>query len=127
MVVTTEVVVDNQMLEGVKELGSLIPLALFGLGLVLSKPLFSGFARHAACTRARSDCKAVTCEPGLEDATDDLQSVGLDNTTPDEFAPPATGVDDALKGEGKLVGGLLVGRLWIKTRSRFGWMGTGKG
>ena len=119
-VVTTEVVVNDLTLEGARELGSLIPLALFGLGLALSEPSFSGFARHAACARARSDRETLTCEPGLEDTTNDLQGAGLENTTLDGFAPPDTDVDNALKSNRKPVGRLLVERLWIKTQGRFG-------
>ena len=126
-VIATEVVVDDLTLEGTRELGSLISLALFGLGLTSSEPLFSGFAGHTACARAGSDRETLTCEPGLEDTTDDLQSTGLDNTAPDGFAPPDADVDNALKSERKPVGGLFVERLWIKTWGWFGWMGIGRG
>ena len=54
-IIATEVVVDDLALEGARQLDSLISLALFGLGLTSSESLFSDFARHAACARARPD------------------------------------------------------------------------
>lgn len=121
-VVATEVIIDDLTLKGTRQLGSLIPLALFGLGLTSGEPLFSGFARHATRARAGPDGETLACEPGLEDTADDIQGAGLDDTAPDRFAPPDTDVDDALEGERETVGGLLVKRLWIETRGWFGRM-----
>ena len=126
-VVATEVIVDDLALEGTGELGSLIPLALFGLCLASSEPLFSGLTRHTTCTRARSDGETLAREPGLEDTADDVQGTGLDNTTPDGFAPPNADVDDALESERETVGGLLVERLWVETRGWFGRMRVWRG
>jgi len=72
--------------------------------------LFSGFAGHTACARARSDGKTFTCKPGLEDTADDVQSAGLDSAAPDRLASPNADVDDALKSERETTCGLLVER-----------------
>ena len=75
---------------------------------MLGESLFSGFARHTACTRVRSNGKTLTCKPGLEDTVGEIQSAGLDSAAPDRLASPNTDVDNALKSERETTCGLLV-------------------
>lgn len=107
-VVAAKVIVDDLTLKGARELGSLIPLALFCLSLTSCEPLLSGFARHATCTGAGTDGETFACEPGFKYTTDDLQSPGLNNTTTDWFTSANANVDDALEGERETIGGLFV-------------------
>jgi hypothetical protein len=126
-VIAREVVVDDLTLKGTRQLCGLIPLALLGLGLTSCEPLFSGFTRDTTCTGAGADGETLACEPGLEDTADDVQSTGLNHTTPDRFAAPDSNVDDALESERETVGSLLIERFWVETWGWIGGMGIGRG